>query len=504
VALPRNRFVRALVWLGVALVALEVLYLIAGNIALAACAKRFDNESPVGVSFARGFTWFPGRAHLSGVRLHGAASGGFSVDIDSANVAFGVLGVATSPRRIDAITADVTAVQIGTRGSKGAMHVVITDVTIDDARVSLHVDTKVDGATLESDGAVLANGMKGTIVLDVAPVDIQRHSMIETTSGTIALDGVFLSLEPLASFGTLKTTQDQGTLHVAGTLKSGQLGAASEIRAHTAHATLKDDHGANADFPKGLDVLVRVAPATPSDLQLAVETPSLVFGSADASRPADVFDDFEMTVPAGSSDLKLDRLAMRELDWTTRHASIHEGATTLSAVVNGHLHFEVRTDGALVADSGYMRATKVTVDNPDAPDHEPFDAKLTIERLAVTHETGIGLRGPLHCSGGDARPVVDVLVTSDSIRHAVSGSIAHKPFTLDTTLNRDNAHVTLEAFVLQAAGLKLRGGYTRRDQSAHGAFLLEDGTLPIGITLHDKKESIVLGATSSWLEQQLK
>jgi len=493
-----------LVFLGMGLVALEVLYLVAGNIALAAYAKKFENESPVGVSFEHGFTWFPGRVYLRGVRLHGAASGGWSVEISGASVAFGVLGVATSPRRIDSIDADVTNVKIGARGSKGALHVVVSDITIDDPRVSLHVDAKAEGATLESSGALLANGVKGTIVLDVAPVDVQRQSMIDTTSGKIALDGVFLSLEPLASFGTLKTTQDQGTLHVAGTLDKGQLGPASEIRAHTAHATLKDDRGADADFPKGIDVLVRVAPAKPSELQLAVQTPSLVFASADPSKPADLFDDFEMTVPAGSSDLKLDHLAMRELDWTSRHATVHEGATTLSAALNGHLHFEVRTDGALVADSGFMRGTKVTVENADAPDHEPFEAKLTIERLAVTHETGLSLRGPLHCSGGDARPIMEVLITSESIRKNVSGALAHKSFTLDAALSRDNAHVTLDDFVLAAPGLKLRGVYRRHDNTTHGAFILDDSVLPpIGIALHDKKESIVLGATSSWLEREL-
>ena len=494
--LPRNRFVRALVWLGLALVGLEILYLIVGNIALAVCSGRFANESPVGVSFDRGLTWFPGRAHLRGVHVKGAASGGWSVEIADADVAFG--------RKIDSITGDVTAVKIGARGSKGAMHVVVSDIVIDDPTVSLEIDGKVEKATLESDGTVLANDLHGTIALDVAPVDLQRRSMIDTTSGKVALDGVFLSLESLASFGTLKTTQDKGTLRVAGTLDKGQLGASSEIRAHTAHATLKDDHGASADYPKGIDVLVRVAPAKPSELQLAIQTPSLVFGSADPGKPADAFDDFEMTVPAGSSDLKLDHLAMRELDWTARHATIHEGATTLSASATGHLHFEVRTDGALVADSGDIHGAKVTVMNPDAPDHEPFDAKLTIERLAVTHESGIMLRGPLHCSGNDARPIVDVLITSDSMRHAVSGSIAHKPFTLDAAVNRDNAHVTLDGFLLQAPGLKLRGGYTRRDQSSRGAFILDDGNLPpVGISLRDKKESIVLGASSSWLEHEL-
>jgi len=36
-----------------------------------------------------------------------------------------------------------------------------------------------------------------------------------------------------------------------------------------------------------------------------------------------------------------------------------------------------------------------------------------------------------------------------------------------------------------------------------GAFLLEDPVLPVGIALHDKKESVVVGASSAWLEREL-
>jgi hypothetical protein len=346
--------------------------------------------------------------------------------------------------------------------------------------------------------------MHGTIALDIAPVDVDRRSILETASGKIALDGVFVSLEPLASFGTLATTQDPGTLHVAGVLDKGLLGPTSEIRAHTATATLKDDHGAKGDFPKGLDVVVRVAPAAPAELQLAIQTPSLVFGSSDPSKRADTFDDFTMTVPAGSSDLKLNHLEMRSLDWSSSHATIHEGQTTLTAQASGHFQFDVRTDGALVANGGFIHAASVVVENPDATDRTPFEARLVIERLAVSHENGIALRGPLHASGTDARPLLEVLITSESIRKNVSGALAHKSFTLDTTLNRDDAHVALENLALSASGLKLRGTYRRNDKATRGAFILEDGVLPpIGIALHDKTESFVIGASSAWLTHEL-
>lgn len=502
--LPRNRFLRVLAWLGIALAGLEVLYLLVGNIALAACAKRFDTNSPVGVSFERGFTWLPGRAILRGVRVHGSGSGGFVVAVASANVSFAPWSVATSPRRIDSVALDVTQVDIGARRSKGAMHVVLSDVTIDDALLSFHVAAKVDDATLESSGVVLANGMHGTITLDVAPVDVDKHSLLETTSGNVALDGAFLSLEPLASFGSLATTQDPGTLHVSGALAKGQLGPKSEIRAHTARAALKDDHGAKGDFPKGLDVVVRVSPAMPAELQLGVETPQLVFGGADPSKPADTFDDFEMTVPAGRSDLTMNDFTMRSLDWSSPHATIHEGATTLTAKMTGHFAFEVRTDGQLVADSGFIHGANVVVENPDVPERTPFEAHFTVERLAVTHENGLALRGPLHASGTDARPLLEILVTNPSIRQNVSGALAHKAFKLDASLNRDDAHVALDDLVLAATGLKLRGAYRRSDKTTHGAFILDDGVLPpVGIALHDKTESFVLGASPAWLEKQL-
>jgi hypothetical protein len=502
--LPQNRVLRALAWLGIALVSLEVLYLVVGNIALAACAKRFDTNSPVGLSFEHGFTWLPGRAYLRGVKAHGGGTDPWAVAIDGATIAFAPWSVVTSPRRIDSVSMDASQVDIGARRSKGKMHVVATDVTIDDALLSFKVDAKVDDATLESSGVVLAKSMKGTITLDIAPVDVDKRSILETASGKVALDGVFLSLEPLASFGSLATVQDPGTLHVAGTLDKGQLAPSSEIHAHTGRATLKDDHGAKGDFPKGIDVVVRVAPARPSELQLAIETPSLVFGGADPTKPADTFDDFEMTVPAGQSDLKTNKLEMRSLDWTSPRATIHEGETTLTAKASGHFHFTVRSDGALVADGGYIQAASVVVENPDTPDRTPFDARLVIERLAVTHESGIAMRGPLHASGSDARPLLEILVTNPSIRQNVSGALAHKAFTLDTTLTRDDTRVTLDDLALVATGLKLRGTYRRNDKTTRGAFILDDGVLPpVGIALHDKTESFTIGASQAWLTKQL-
>jgi hypothetical protein len=493
--LPRNRGLRAIVIFLIGVAAIEALYLIVANVALAVIAKRFADREPVGVAFDRGLTWFPGRIHLRGVHVKGKT---WSVAMSDADVV-------TTFTRIDSVTADVISVDIDEkeqRRSKGAIHVVVSDIVLDDQRVAFHADTKVDDATLEHGAVVLASGVHGTITLKVASVDLARQSILDTASGKVSLDGVFLSLEPLASFASLTTTQDRGTLHVAGTLDAGRVQSPSEIRAHTTHATLKDARGASADFPRGLDVVVQLMPdAEDAELELAVQTPSLVFGSADPSKPADVFDDFELTVPAGDPDLKTNHLVMRSLTWTSQHARVHEGATTLAASARGTLHFEIGKGDELAADTGTITATNVTVENPDAPDRAPFDAHLKIDRLAISRAEGIFLRGPLHASGDDVRPLLEVLVTSPSIRQTFSSF--HQPFTLDTTMRRSNKKLALDDFTLHSAKVTLRGGYHRDDATSAGAFLLEDGVLPVGIVMHDKTESLVQGATSSWLTREL-
>ena len=504
--LPRNRALRALVVLLLALVTLEAIYVVAVNIALAAIAKKFDDADPVGVSFDRGYSLVPGSVHLRGVKAHGAASGGWSVSIPRADATFSIWRVVTAPRVIDAIAADVDSVEIGqrapTRKSNGPMHVVVSDLSIDGSRISFRADADVRGVTLENAGDVLARDVRGTIALRVAPVDVDKRSLVETTSGSIALDGNFVSLAPLASFGSLKTTQEPGTLHVSGSLDAGLLGPGSEIRAHTSRATLSDDRGARGDFPSGLDVLVRVAPATPTELQLAVETPRLVFAGGKSAEPPDVFEDFELTVPAGSSDLKLDRLGMTSLTWSTRRATVHEGATSLASPANGTLRFELGHETELVAKNGTIHATSVVVESPDVTDRTPFEASLLVEGLSVSRAHGISLQGPLHASGPDALPVLEVFVTSPSIRGAL-GSLAHKSFTLDAKMDRSDGVLSLDDLTLNAAGLAMRGGYRRSEASSSGAFLVDDGTLSVGIAMKDKKESLVFGASSRWLDRAL-
>ena len=491
--LPKNRMLRALVILALALVALEALYVVVANIALAASTKRFDDRAPAGASFDRAVTVFPGRIHFHGLRLHGAASDGWSVTTSECDVAFGVWRVITSPRRIDTITADVTDVAFGAKGTtrlSGAMHVVAKDVTLDDALVSFSVNVKVDGVKMD-DGGVLATDVHGAIDARVAPVDVASHSMLDAASGTIVLDGVFVSLAPFASVASLTTTQDPGTLHVAAMLDAGHVKPTSEIRAHTAHATLKDEHGANADFPRGLDILLR---PVANDLELAVQTPSLVFGSADASRPADTFDDFELALPAASE--------VKSLTWRSKHVSFHEGASTLGGAADGLLLFEAGHGESLVAIGGDIRATNVTVDNADVSDHTPFDARMVLSRLTLSRNEGIAFRGRLHASGTDATPVFELVVSSPSIRRELTTLPKHA-FILDANVERSEHHLTLDDVTLERGALKMRGGYVRRDAQSSGAFLVEGGPLPVGIAMKGKTESIVPAPPASWLEHQL-
>ncbi len=475
-----------------AVVALEAVYLVAANVALAVSTKRFASGASAGFAFDRGITWIPGRIHFRGLRV--TARGGWTITIAECDVAFDVWRVVTSPRHIDTITADVSAVEFATKGAtrraKGAMHVVVKDIVVDDASVSFGGNAKVDETTFESDGVAFASGVHGTIDLRVAPVDVATRSLLDTATGTIALDGDFLSLVAVASLASLTTTQDRGTLHIAESLDGGHFGPSSEIRAHTAHATLNDGRGASAAFPRGLEIALR---PMANAFQLEARTPSLVFGSADATRPPDTFDDFELIVPTVS--------AAKSLSWSARHVSFHEGATTLDASVDGSLQFDKRDDKSFVANAGDIRATKITAENPEVTNRTPFDAHLVLDRLTVSREQGIGIGGQLHASGDDATPVFELFVSSPSIRRELTTLPKHA-FTLDATLERSESRFALDNLTLARGEMTVRGGYVRHDAQSSGAFLVRGGVLPIGITMNGKDESIVLAPASGWLERQ--
>ncbi len=499
--LPQNRLLRIVVLFVLAFGLLEAIYVVVANIALAVAAKRFADRAPVSVTFERAFTWIPGRVHFRDLHVRGTAGDKWSVAIADADVTF--------DRKIETITANVTDVEVESKGARrrshGALHVVVSNLTIDDARVSFDANAKVESATLENGSVVLANDVHGTIALHVAPVDTSHHSLLDTTSGTIALDGVFLSLEPLASFASLTTTQDRGTVHVVGLLDAGLLRPTSEIDAHSAHATLKDATGASADFPRGLDVKVEVAPVAPTELHLIVRTPTLVFASKDPSVAPDTFDDFELIVPAGSSDLKAGRLAMTSLAWSAHHMTFHEGASMLDATADGNVRFEMGHVESLVS-SGVIHATNVIIENPDVTDRTPFDAQLTLDRLTISRERGIALHGHLHASGPDATPLLELFVSSPSIRRELVALPRH-PFSVDTSIDRSEGHLALDGLSLERGELIIRGGYMRRDTETHGAFLVEGGPLPVGVVMtgHEasKKESIVLAPPAHWLEREI-
>ena len=63
--------------------------------------------------------------------------------------------------------------------------------------------------------------------------------------------------------------------------------------------------------------------------------------------------------------------------------------------------------------------------------------------------------------------------------------------------------ITRTSTALRAATSTLRGAYHRDDKTSGGAFLLESGPISGGILLHGKTESVIVGATPSWLEREL-
>jgi hypothetical protein len=185
--------------------------------------------------------------------------------------------------------------------------------------------------------------------------------------------------------------------------------------------------------------------------------------------------------------------------------TFHEGASTLDATADGTVHFETGHVDSLVS-SGVIHATNVIIENPDVTDRTPLEARLSLDRLTISRERGIALHGHLHASGPDATPLLELFVSSPSIRRELVALPRHT-FSVDTSIDRSEGHLALDALSLERGELVIRGGYMRRDAETHGAFLVEGGPIPVGIVMNSretsKKESIVLAPPAHWLEHEI-
>jgi len=496
--LPRHRVLRAAVLVALAVVGLELLYLVVANVALLASKRRF-----AGVTFESAFTLYPGSVALRGVEVENAHA--WAIAASSADVRFAPWELLGGRKRVASVTAEVTSVTVESGAAKrrasGQAHVVARDVTIADGRVSLALDATVAGTTLESDGAVLSRDVEGQIALRVAPVDPTRSTPLAETSGRIDLHGTFVSFAPLVSAGSLATEQDAGTFRVAVKLDAGLVDPASEIVAHTDRATIGDARGAGAELPRGLDVRLGVSKSKADELALSVRTPSVIFDSPDAAQ-RDSFDELEVVAPAGSIDLKRTDPAPRTLAWTVRSAVLREAASVLRAAAHGDFSFDAGKPGEASAHAGHIVLEHVVIDSPGEDDHAPFDATVAIRAFTFTRERGVALRGDVHASGKDPRPLLELFVASPTIRGALR-SIRPKSFTFDALLDRGRGRLAFDDLVLVAKPLTVRGGYRRVATTTSGAFLVGDDTLTFGVELRDGHESIALGATPAWLARAL-
>jgi hypothetical protein len=480
---------RALVIALVTVVALELVYVVAANVALYACSSRFASRAPFAFSYDRGTSVFPGRFHFRGLRVSGTSGGGFAATTSECDV------VAMSPEHVSHVSADVTAIDLAGKRITGTLHVDARDITIDGDNVSLDADAKTSATQIEIDHVTFASDVTGTISAHIDGADFAKGNALDKTSATVDLSGKFLSLAPLASLGSLVATQDPGTLRIVGSSKSGVVQPASELRADTTHATLNDARGALVDFPRGLTIAIAVSAAPENLLRGDVRATKVVFQSADASRPPDVFDDFDLTAPLGD-------LPVRSLAWSSGHVVMHEGASTLTAKASGALHFTPSSAG-VVADVGNIEASNVVIENAKTTDRSPFDASMEIDHLVISRADGIAFGGRMHASGEDARPIFELLVSSPRIRGAL-GSLGTKPFTVDATLERRDGRVAIDDLVMRSGSLSVRGAYHRRENESRAAFVASGGPIPVGVAQKNATESLVVAPPSGWLATELR
>lgn len=500
---PRRRAARAVVALLLAVAALEVVYLLVANIALAAMSSRYAHEAPIAVAYDRAYTLVPGQVRVRGLRVTGD---GWKLAASDAAVDFNPFAVVTAPRRIHHVGADVTSIELAskdaTRRLSGTIRIDLANVILDGPHVALDASAKVERGRIESDGEAVAGDVAGTLTVVLDSKDVVTRPIIGDTSGAIDWSGTLLSIEPLASLASLGATADPGTLRIAGSWKSGVVQPSSELRAQTGNASVNAARGVSVRFPSGVAVVVSVAPTDARALQLAVRAPRVVVGSADPSEPPDELTSFALVAPAGASGLAAESPPTRSLDWSAERVLLHEGATTFTSTATGSLRFESKHDTGLVADSGSIIASNVVADRADTTGRTPFEARLALTRLTISPRDGLALAGRLHASGADPRPVLELFVSSPSIRGQL-GPLERHAFTADATLTRKDEQVSLDDLVLRCAKVVVRGGYRRQGRQSRSAFVVEGGPVPVGIAQHGAKESIVLGPGSSWVASQL-
>lgn len=485
--------------------AVEVLYVFVANVGLLAAKPRLAAGAPVSVTFDRAFSLFPGVLSLRGVRVSEASS--WSVELAGVTVRFAPWQLVTAPRRVASVTAELVGLRVGSFDATWPAtappgHLVARDVTLADDRLALGVDADLAGATLSYARTTFARDVKGTVKLEVGAFNPSRVSPVATASGTVALDGAFVSLAPLVSVASLATTQAPGTLHLAAVLQGGVVEPASEVRADTSHATLRDARGAGVDLPRGLALRLGVAAGKPDELELSARAKALAFTSATPGAPADSFEDVEVVAPAGSTDASRLALAPRALDWTAARVTVHEAASVLTARARGHFELDPSPAAELAASSGRLALLGVVLESPGEVDHAPFDATVTLRRFSVSGARGVTLRGDLHVTGADPRPLLELVVTSPALTSTLR-SLRPRAFTLAATVDRERDCLAFDALTLAAAPLAVRGAYHRDAATSRGAFLVRGGPVPVGVTLRDGHESLTLGATDAWLAKTL-
>lgn len=213
--LPRGRPARAVVFVVAAAIALELLYLVGGNLGLRWASRRVALKSGVSVDYASGYTLVPGRVHLTDLQLGGVADSGWRARSATADIVVGLGDLVTLTSHLERVRMTGVAVELGLPPS-AVVSLVSSPRRTPQAN---HVATGLVPASLLA--ALAGEGSEGSKEAEVADpsasllrVDDAVASVTELTYGGRKLDG---DLEVHANGLVLRrvgTTLAHADLHV--------------------------------------------------------------------------------------------------------------------------------------------------------------------------------------------------------------------------------------------------------------------------------------------------
>ena len=529
-----------------------------------------SDENGISFEYESASTIFPGRIHLSGVRLRADGTEPFRITMGRAEIDIGLLALLRRDGHIkrvhgqglrvelDVPRASVTALTGEASGRHGSRDFVMLPLLGAAATTSapLAVSASKDSAlridsfessaeifaygnvrirgemTLTSHALYLqgANTSFGPTTLAVKNADLLDHetsivtaisghldarsadseqstgstsSLLPRTTAHVELEGALPTLAPFAKRVGLSAHPTPATINVTAGIDHGIVSPSSALRIQAESAVFEADRGPAFTLDQGLVATLGSTPSNEKKVQLEVGAPHVVLSDSDGQGAGARFEGADVAVDLGDANLAIARPEQRSVRWRIDRAFLHMNDATVTGALNGELVLKPGPLGEehTEASHGTIAASNLVVTGHGTTPRKPIEARVDLSRADLSSRAQLSLVGQVHARGGDAGALLDLVGAKGAARIALD-SIEGKPFDYDSTITRNAHQLALEQVVLSSDTLAAHGAYYRTGNDQVAAFLLEYGSLSIGISLDKGVGNAVFSPPPDWLDDQ--